>query len=422
MNQRPEPSPRADGARPRAPSVPAAPDAPGFVIALGTALHRYGAPAHRLEDAMISVSRRLGLEGQFFSTPTAIIASFGEPGSQTTSLVRVESSEVHLEKMMLLDRLSEKVVDGRRTPREALLEIERIVARPVRWRAPLTVFSHGLVSGAAARFLGGGLAEIAAAALIGLVTGVLFLAMTRHPAGSRLFELVAALLAAFAAAAAGRFVTPVAPYIATLAGLIVLMPGLTLTTAMNELATRNLVSGSARLTAAAMVFLQIAFGVALGGRLFEASFGPPTLHAPTPLPLWTEIVALVAACAGLVVLFRAPARVAPWILLAAAMGFWGARGGATFLGTEIGICAGAFLVGIVGNSYARIARRPSAVLIVPGVLLLVPGSLGFKSLSLLLQHDPVSAISAAFSMVLAAVSIVAGLLVANVTVSPRRPL
>ena len=48
-----------------------------FILALAKALHRYGTPAYRLEEALEVVGDKLGLDAQFFSTPTSIFASFG---------------------------------------------------------------------------------------------------------------------------------------------------------------------------------------------------------------------------------------------------------------------------------------------------------------------------------------------------------
>ena len=55
----------------------------------------------------------------------------------------------------------------------------------------------------------------------------------------------------------------------------------------------------------------------------------------------------------------------------------------------------------------------------PGILLLVPGSIGFWSLAALLESDVVSGVETAFRMVLVAVSLVAGLLLADAIVPPR---
>ena len=54
------------------------------------------------------------------------------------------------------------------------------------------------------------------------------------------------------------------------------------------------------------------------------------------------------------------------------------------------------------------------MVLVPGILLLVPGSIGYRSMSSLMERDTVAGIATAFTMVLTAVSLVAGLLIAGV--------
>jgi uncharacterized membrane protein YjjB (DUF3815 family) len=202
----------------------------------------------------------------------------------------------------------------------------------------------------------------------------------------------------------------------------VLVPGLTLTTAMTEISTRHLVSGTARLTGAFVLFLTIGFGVALGGRVVEALAGPVVPVAPASLPAWTLLPALVAAPASFTVLFRARPRDFPWILAGGVVAFAGARLGAAGLGPELGAFVGAALVGAGGNLYSNVLRRPASVVVVPGIMLLVPGSIGFESLSSLLAADVVNGMEAAFRMTLVAVALVTGLLLANVLVPPRRDL
>jgi uncharacterized membrane protein YjjP (DUF1212 family) len=58
-----------------------------LVLKLGRGLHASGYPAHRLEDALERVARRLGLEAQFFSMPTALFASFGGVPEQLSNVV-----------------------------------------------------------------------------------------------------------------------------------------------------------------------------------------------------------------------------------------------------------------------------------------------------------------------------------------------
>ena len=60
-------------------------------------------------------------------------------------------------------------------------------------------------------------------------------------------------------------------------------------------------------------------------------------------------------------------------------------------------------------------------MLVPGILLLVPGSIGYLSVSSLMQRNTVAGIDTAFTMVLTAVSLVAGLLIASILApEPKR--
>ena len=393
-----------------------------FILRLGQALHQYGTPAHRLEDQLHQVSERFGVEARFFSTPTSIFASFGPPEALQTSLIRVEPGVIDLERLTLLDALALEVIHGRLSPETGAERVELILKAPPRYGRAITLLCWTLAAGAAARLFGGGLRELGVAAVSSLAIGVLDQLMHRNPRAARVLEPVAALLASALAVTAASVLGPLSVKVATLAGLIVLLPGLGLTVAINELASRHLISGASRLTAAALVFLQLIFGVALGQRLAELLPMPPMGVPAAPLPLWTGVVALVVVALAVNVLFRARPADVVWIVAAAALAFVGARYGARALGPELGAFVGALLLGMASNVLARVRHRPSVVTIVPGMMLLVPGSLGFRSLESLLARDVVAGVGTAFSMLLVAVAIAAGLLFASTLVPSRRVL
>ncbi len=396
-----------------------------LVTRLGRALHLYGASAHRIEESMARLAAHLGLEAQFFTSPTAIFASFGGAGGERTVLLRIEPGSPDLQKRVETESLLSDLLAGRLEAATAVRRLEEILAAPPRYGAAMTTAAFALTSGSAARFFGGGWREIAAAAAIGLAIGLLALALTGRPTASRLFEPLAAFLATGAAAvlaslAAGTAWAPLAPYVAALAGMIVLVPGLTLTLAMSELGARHLVSGSARLAGALIVFLLIGFGAAAGQRAASVLAGPAPLAEAVPLPAWTELAALAVTAFGLTVLFRARPADYGWVLAGAAVALYGSRAGDRLLGPQFAAFAGAFLLGLAANLLRRLRDRPTALLQVPGLMLLVPGSLGFRSISALLSRDVLSGVEAAFTTILVAVSLVTGLLIANVVAAPRR--
>ena len=393
----------------------------GFILRLARALHTYGYAAQPLEEVMALSSFRLGMSGEFFSTPTSIFAAFGERERQRTYLLRVEPGDVDLGKLARLDQVTVGVLRAQMTPAEGSRRIDAIVADPPRYGAVITTLAFGIASGAAGRLFGGGLREMAAATAIGIIIGLLALLARRVQGLGHVFEPIAAFVASFTAAAIGALVLPLSGFLATLAGLIVLVPGLTLTIAMTEISTRHLVSGTARLSGAVMLFLGIAFGVALGGTLGQHAFGAAIVAQPALLPAWTNLVALALAALGFVVLLRAEPVDAPWIILAGGLGFYGSRIGAAALGPELGTFVGALTAGIASNIYAKLRDRPATIALVPGILLLVPGSIGYRSLASLLKREVVLGVETAFQMVLIAVALVAGMLIANI-VSPRRRL
>jgi len=394
----------------------------GFVLRLARALHAYGYSAARLEDILGATADRLGLAGyRFFSMPTPIMAAFGPEERQRTHLLRVEPGEVNLGKLAALEEVSLDVAYARASPEEGMARIDRIVAAPSPYGPPVVMLAHGILSGAVCQFLGGGWREIVVATVLGLLLGLLAIEAAKHARVGRVFEPLAAFVISFAAFGLARLVGPLSLFVATLAGLIVLIPGLLLTTAITELATRHLASGTLRLSSAFMTLLGIVFGVALGGRLGSALFGSPVNAAPGPLPGWAPVLAIVLASASAVVILRADPRDAPWIVAAGLLGVITGRLGSVVLGLELGMFVASFGVALASAAFERWRRRPAPVVLVPGILLLVPGSIGYRSMSALMERDTLAGVDTAFTMVLTAVSLVAGLLIAGVLApEPKR--
>ena len=405
-------------------SAPAQPSASeseiALILAFGRALHEYGAPSPRLERALELLSRRFGIEGQFFATPTAIFAAFGPEGHQRTSLMRVSPAGVNLGMRVRIDELIGDVLGSRLDAANAHARLRTLLASPPQVGVGLGILCSGLASLCAARFFGGGVHELALSFVLGATTGLLALGAARAANLQRVFEPLAAFVASALSMAVAHWVAPLSTYTAIVSGLIVLLPGLSLTSAMSELAARHLASGTARLMGSAMTFLALGFGVALGRQVGDWLPAAATTQVAAGLPAWTLAPALVIAPICFGVLLRARTRDYGWIVAVCILAFLGARAGADLFGQELGAALGAFVVGSVSNALARSFQRSAAVTVVPGILMLVPGSLGFQSFSALLSRDVVSGIETGFTMVLVAISLVAGLLLANVVVPPRQ--
>lgn len=403
-------------------------DAIQFVLDLGRALHGYGTSSPEVETSMQIASRKLGLAGEFFATPTSIFATFlGEGGSAhdaSTHLMRVEPGSADLGRRARVDQILDDVVNQRLDADEGRIVLRAVRSDPDPYPTWLTVLCSALVSAGAARFFGLSAWEIALAGGIGMLVEMLELA-ARHVTRLRrvLLPLSAFLAAAIVALVAGVRGAPT-PFQVVVAAVITLLPGLRLTTAMSELALDHLASGTARFFGSLMTLIVLLFGASLGaqiGNLFPDTLPIEAVNAArAAVPAWTLLVALcvVPLCFG--VLFRASARDLPWVLVSCTLAYLGSQWGGRVLGSGFEAALGGLLVGLASNVYARALNRPAATTLLPGILLLVPGSIGLRSLFNLLERDVLTGIESAFQAATVGMAIVAGLFVANVIVRPRK--
>lgn len=398
-----------------------------FVLDLVQALHRHGLPGYRIEDALQRVGKRLGLELEVFTVPTGLTLGLGPLSAQRVRLLRVKPGSVNLARISALSKLIEDVVDGRLTVPAAharLAEIER--EPPV--HGPLTLAAAFAVSSAAsAVFFGAPPAQVAVSGAIGALVGLLEIQARRHARLARLFEVAAAALAAFLAGLATRLPFALERDLVTLAALIVLLPGYTLTVAMNELTAGHLSSGTARLGGVLATLFLLACGAAIGHAAADsvlAGLAPSLAQVPAALPPggWALWLTLVCAPLAYKVLFQARHADTPLIVGCSMLAYLGARVGAGWLGPLLGAGCGAFALGLVSNALARVRLRPATITSVPGLLVLVPGSLGFRGVLSFLSEDTSSGVELVTRMLAIAMSLVCGLLLAGVVFPSQRTL
>ncbi len=393
-----------------------------FSLRLARGLISYGMPAYRVEDALERVADALEFEIDVFCTPTALIVTLERDDESRTRVLRVQPGGTDLEKLSALYELVGRVEKKELGPADAAHRLDTILAREGRYGPVATALAYALVSAVSATLLGGGGYDIPFAGLLGLLVGVLEAAAKRVPSLARLLPSIASFTVSFGATFIAVEGFAVRPSVLLLAATLVLLPGLTLTTAMVELATAHLVAGTSRLMAAIVTFLQLGFGVALGRHVASLLPHEPRLHEAPELPWWTELGAPFAAALAFSVLLKARPDDRGWILLAAGISLAGSRLGGYLLGAELGAFVAAMLVASAAHAFARMKDRPIALILTPGILSLVPGSVGFLSVRSLLEGDVANAIETGFRMLLVAFAIAAGMLVATAAVPPRRPI
>jgi uncharacterized membrane protein YjjP (DUF1212 family) len=393
-----------------------------FVLQLARALHRHGTPANRLESALSTAAHRLGLQAAFFSTPTSIMVGIGPIESQQVHLLRVEPGEPNLGHLDRLGAITHAVIEGDIAPEEGLRRIDEMEQSPPTYPTWLAVLAFVLASAAVASFLRVRTGDLLTASVLGLLAGTVAILTSRRESTRHVTEPLAAFVVTTAAFMADAVLQTRSGYATSLAGLVVLFPGLTFTVALTELSTRHLASGTARLSGAIVTFLGLGFGLALGakaGALFGGALADvlPQLAGAlsrAPLPTWIEWVALIVAPLAFTVLLNGPPRDAPFIVIACAAAYLTSKFAGAAFGEELGAFLGALVVTAGSNILARFRHRVAMITQVPGLLILVPGSVGFRSVTSLLGQEVEAGIATGFRVAILGISLAAGTLAGNV--------
>ncbi|NBD95755.1 MAG: threonine/serine exporter family protein [Gammaproteobacteria bacterium] len=393
-----------------------------LVLNLGRALLHVGSPAHRLESSMQIMAERLGLQAEFFSTPTALIVSLGDGDKQQTFLARSDPGSANLSKLADLTEVMEDLNEGRIDPEQADERVRAIDAAPPLYGSLLQVLAFVLIGGGVAPLLGGGWREALMAAPLGAVTGGMVWWMHQHVDRSRLVMPMVAALITFLGSLWCGFDGRTALMPAILAAMIPLLPGMDLTTAARELSTGHLVSGSSRLAFSVTIFALLAFGLVLGGMAGQAVVGPVALTEASFRPAWLPFIGLVSAACGLMMLIQAHQRDWFWILVVSFIAWIGSGLGGWLEAPIIGAFIGGLAVGLAGNLFVKFSGRPSSILHIPGLILLVPGSIGLRSLATLLQDDVITGLETGILAGIIAVALTTGMILASVLIPPRNTL
>ena len=399
-----------------------------FVCETAGRLHSYGTTAQRLEGAVVALATRLGLACEPWSNPTGLILSFSDPArplgaSDTTRVIRLAPGDNDLYKLGESDRIAEAVADGAMSIAQGHTALRALDRKPsLRWRITQLI-AFALASGAVAGLWRLPWLDIATATFIGLLIGVQSILNEQRPRLREASDAVSALMAGMVAVLVSNFIQPLNLNSVVIASLVVLLPGLTLTNAVNELTSGHLVSGTARFAGAIATILKLTVGTLIALTLAQLIGLYTEVRASRPQPDWVEWSSLVLVAYAFAVLFKAHRRDYGWVMAAAICGYLISRYAGQAWGSPVGIFLSALTLTAAGNAFARWANKPGAIIRVPGIIMLVPGSNSLRGvMSLMQQQDVVVGNSALLAVTNIVMALIAGLLFGNLLLPARKNL
>lgn len=402
-----------------------------FLRALITHLHRYGASAGRLESAVRDVSQRLGVRAEILASVTGAWLSVQDPQDPNrpiTHVIRMPVGTIDLGRLADSDMVAERVASGACTAQEGLAQLVELDTSSTWKHRLLMVVCCGLVATCVpALFDGTGYADLVVSLLVGILTGLISLLGAWHWRVGEAMEAVAAFCVTLSCLFANIWL-PISANIVVVAGLIALMPGMALTTAIAELSSGQLMTGVARFGGAVTSLMKLTFGaVAAFGVAKVLGWNGLDQQGFSALSTPVRMACLSFGALAFAGLFQAKPR---HVLLVAASVLFGYGVSQVvqhalkdvFGLVPVGTFVAALSVTILSNFYSTLCHRPGAIVRLPGIILLVPGSIGFKAGQAFWNNE---AMHGAEQMLLALgtiIALVAGILMGNLLVSARRML
>ena len=384
-----------------------------FLLDLAQALHISGLHSHELERQLNAVGQQLGLRVVCFAVLTMLTLNLtADDGTQRVVMVRLPPYDYNMARLIALEKLLARI-DELTSLDQCEAELKTIMDTPPLWTGWSFVFFGFLLSAGVAVLLRGGWAEVACGGLIGAFFVRGFVALARYPRLGPASPVILCALAALCAHLSALILPQQAPFITAVAAVVLLLPGFMLTVAMTELATQNLLAGTGRLAGVFLLLFMMGAGLAIGTEIGQHLVPNQATGTPLPMPgwiIWPAIAILGVSMLGVLQ--------APWQAIHALVGgcllTWAVYSvvNAGF-GMIVGAFSGALAVGFAGHLYHALSGQPAILMKIPGIITLVPGSVGFRGLHALMEQDSATGVGLLTDMVLTGAVLAVGLLLAD---------
>ncbi|WP_426573102.1 threonine/serine ThrE exporter family protein [Aquihabitans sp. McL0605] len=354
-----------------------------FLLRVAAALNTSGLTVDDVQRRVERIARAYGttsIRVSAFPTFVMIALSDGEP---TTLEVTPMGADSHrLDQIVALERLCARAERGEVDIPRALAQLAEIEDQPPRFGTMVSIIGYAVLSAGLCLVLRPSRHEVTAAAVLGLLVGALQpLVRPRPPLRVLLPVLAAFLVAAVSgfATRAGLIDTGIRPIVAS---LIVFLPGATLTAAVLELGSGQLVSGASRLVSGIMSLALLAFGILAGTEVAGVSTTQALSGSSHLLGPWAPWLGVGLFALGVALTNSAPKGAMTGLLIVLYAAWAAQLSGNALWGSHMGAFTGAVVLVLAASLLARLPTMvPRQASFLPGFWLLVPGALGLIGLT-----------------------------------------
>ncbi len=352
-----------------------------FIVQLGKALHTYGVPSYKSQLYLTEIAAKRGIKASFMDTPTWINYVFYEEDEHTYNHVEcVPPGELNLGALSKVIEITNHVLSNELSFTKAKAEIENLKNHNFSYPKIIELLSFMLSAGSFSIILNTNWTSAIVASLIGaLVYGITVLASKSSYIRSTQESLVA-FMATIVTGLLSTLIPGIYISMTILASIIVFIPGLSITTALEEITSRSLVSGTAKLFDALVSLFKQFFGVVLGLAILPLFTQLHPIPVVDDIPTWVNFIAIPILSLSLMPVFKVRPKDLTLGVITGFLCFFTTTLFA-FTGILVSIFIGTITAVAISKLFTHLTKTPRLVYLIPGLIMLVPGSKAFISLS-----------------------------------------
>ncbi len=350
------------------------------IIELGKALHIYGVPSYKVQSYLTKVSKTEDIKGVFMDLPTWINYVFYEDEQTYNYIECIPPGVLNLGGLSRVDEVTNKVISKEIDSTEVVIELDKINKESTKINHFILTVSYAVASGAFSLMIGTNWISLIFALILGALVYPLVYLSTR----SNYLETVLESLASFIVTVLASLLHLIFPElnvgIIILSSIIIFIPGLSITTALEEITSKSLVSGGAKLFDSIISLFKQFFGVLLGLALMASIIDFKQLVHVSNLPHWIMFSGIPLFLISLLAIFQVRKKDMVFGVITGVLVFF-----TTVLFSGYGVLFSTFIGTImavaISHFFNRLTKTPKTVFLTQGIIMLVPGSKSFMGLS-----------------------------------------
>jgi uncharacterized membrane protein YjjP (DUF1212 family) len=388
---------------------------------IGKALIASGTSVGVVENTLTKIALAYDVSCEIVALPNILMIKIGQTAQELTDFTVQRPTTMQLNQVSalveLIDNVQRKIISLVETSRQ----LDRILATPARFNSVVVFFGYILsIVGLTMLF------RLDAEALlvtggVGILVSLLILLFNKWPRFNLLLPVSAAILVSSVIFYLTRLGIVYGPANLIIPPLVIFLPGSILTTGMIELASMNLISGSARLIYGAATLFLLFIGIQIGLSISNLPSIMVSTYEASVFPWWAPILGTLLFGVGTFLRLSGSNRDLFWMLLVLYIAMLGQTLGEQLVNPYFGAFLGAALMTLVSELIARSPRRtPALVSQALAFWFLVPGARGLLSVTRLLADDYQSALVGLGEVLVLITTIALGVLLGTLLVSPDK--